>query len=111
MVLVVTRKPRRKRFAYALEGLVVAAFQADGKIVVLALAVHVDGKGQELAGLEQIDLLLQQQRVGAEVNVFLARDQAGDDFADLRMQQRLAAGNGDGGSAAFIDRAEALFRA
>ena len=92
VVLVVTRKPRH-RFADAFHRDVVPALAADGEIVVLPLAVHVDGERQILARLEQVELLLQQQRVGAQVNVLLARDQPLDDLLDLRMQQRLAAGN------------------
>ena len=74
---------------------VISAFAADRKIVVLALAIQMDGERQILAGLEQVKLFLQQQRVGAEVDVFLARDQAFHDLGDLRMHQRLAAGDGD----------------
>ena len=36
-------------FAHAVEGDVVSAFAADGEVVLLALAVHVDGEGQILA--------------------------------------------------------------
>ena len=107
-MLVVTRKPRLKRFAMPAYGVVVGAFAADGEIVMLVLAVHVDGEGEVLAGLEQVDLFLQQQGVGAEVDVFLARDQAFDDFLDLRMHERLAAGDADHRSAAFFDGLEAL---
>ena len=64
-----------QRFFDAVDRLVISAFEANGKIVVLALAVHVNGKGQILARLEEMDFLLEQQRIGAEVDVFLARDQ------------------------------------
>ena len=77
---------------------------------MLALPVHVDGEGQILAGLEQVNLLFQQQRIGAEINVFLARDQAFDNLADLRMQQRLAARDRHRRRAAFVHRAEAFLR-
>ena len=97
-----------QRFFHAVERQVESAFAADGEVVMLALAVDVDGERQILAGLEQVDLFFQQQRVGAEVNVLLARDQALDDLADLGMHQRLAAGDGDHGRAAFVDRAEAF---
>ena len=56
-----------------------------------------------------MQLLLEQNGVGAEVDVFLPRHQAGDDLVDLRMQQRLAAGNADHGRAAFVGGAEAFF--
>ena len=74
--------------------------------MLIALAVHVDGEGQVLRRREQVELLAEEQRVGAEVNVLLARDQAGDDLGDLRVHQRLAAGDGDHRGAAFLDRAE-----
>ena len=76
---------------------------------MLALAVQVDGEGEVLARLEQRDLFLEQQRVGAEVDVFLARDQAFDDLVDLRMHQRFAAGDGDHGRAAFVDGFKTFF--
>ena len=108
VVLVVTRKPRFTASLIAFERQVVSAFAADREIVVLVLAVHVDGERQILARLEEVDLFLEQQRVGAEVDVLLARDQAFDDLVDLRMHQRLAAGNGDHRRAALVDRAKAL---
>ena len=96
---------------HGVDGDVVSTFAADGEIVLFALAIEVNAEGQVLARLEEIDLFFQQQRVGAEVNVFLARDQAFDDLVDLRMHQRLAAGDGDHGGAALVDGAETLFRA
>ena len=48
-----------------------------------------------LLGLEQMKLFFQKQRVRAQIDVLLARDQTGDDLVDPRMQQRLAAGNRD----------------
>ena len=75
---------------------------------MLALSVHVNGEGEVLAGLEQVQLFLQQERVGAEINVFLARDQAFDDLSDLRVHERLATGNAHQRNAAFFDCLEAL---
>src|SRR5271156_840138 len=57
-----------------------------------------------------MNLLLQKQSVGAKINIFLARDQAFDELADLRMHERLTARDGDHGSAAFVDGAETFFR-
>src|SRR5205807_8205665 len=67
-------------------------------------------KSQVFAGTEQVDLFLEQQSVGAEINVFTAGDQSFDDLRDLRMHERLAAGNADHGSAAFLNSAEAFLR-
>ena len=57
-----------------------------------------------------MNLFFEQQRVGAQINIFFARDQAFHDLADLRMHERLAAGNRDHGRAAFVDCAETFFR-
>ena len=65
-----------ERQANAFDGFVVGAFAADRKIVVLALAVHVHGERKILTGREFVKAFGQQQRVGAEVDVLLARDQA-----------------------------------
>src|SRR5208282_3628048 len=51
---------------------------------------------------------LQFESVGAEVDVLLARNEAVDDFDDLRMKERLAAGDRDHRGAAFFDRGKAL---
>ena len=52
--------------------------------------------------------LLELERVGAEVEIFLAGHDAGHDLLDLRMQQRLTAGNRHHRRTAFIHRGEAL---
>ena len=44
VVFVVTRKPRCTASRIAVDGDLVAAFAADGEVVVLALAVHVDAR-------------------------------------------------------------------
>ena len=55
-----------------------------------------------------MQLLLEQERVRAEVDVALARDQRGDDLIDLLVHQRLAAGDGDHRRLAFLDGVDAL---
>src|SRR3954470_5133855 len=77
---------------------------------MLALPVNVDRKRKILARLEEIQLLFQEERVGAEINVFLTLDKPGDDFADLRMHERLATGNRDHGRATLLYRLEAFLR-
>ena len=96
-------------FLDARDGEIVAAFTADGEIVMLALAVHVDGEGEVFARLEEVEFFLQQEGVGAKIDVFFAGDEAFDDFIYLRMHQRFAAGDGDHRRAAFVDGFEALF--
>ena len=58
-----------------------------------------------------MQLFLEQERVGTHVDVLLARDEAFDNFVDLGVKQGFAAGDGDGGSAAFFDGFEAGFGA
>src|SRR5580704_2830929 len=57
-----------------------------------------------------MQLLFQEKGIRAEINIFLACDQAFDDSANLGMHQRLAAGDGNHGGSAFVDGAETLFR-
>ena len=55
-----------------------------------------------------MQLLLKQQRIGAQRNEFLARHDAFDDLADLFVDERFAAGNGDHRRATLVDRVEAF---
>src|SRR6516225_2108793 len=71
-------------------------------VVVLAQTVEMHREEQIGRGLEQIELLLQKQRIGAERNEFLALDQTAHDLADLLVDQRFPAGNGDHRRAALI---------
>ena len=52
--------------------------------MVFALPVYVHGESQIFAGLEEVEFFFQQQCVGAEIDVFFPRDEAFDDFVDLR---------------------------
>ena len=89
-------------------GHVVDALAADGVIVLLPRTVEVHRKRQVRGGGEEWQHLLEFQRVGAEVEIFLAGHDAGHDLLDLRMQQRLPAGNRNERGTAFIHRGEAL---
>ena len=93
------------------DGFVVSAFAANGEIVFFALAIHVNREGQIFAGGEEVQLFFQEQRVGAEVDVLLARDQSVHDFGDLGMHQRLAAGDADHRRATFINGAKTFLGA
>ena len=79
--------------------------------MMFALAIDVNRERQIFARLEEMEFFFEQQRVGAEIDVFFARDEAFDDFVDLRMHQRFAAGDGNHRRAAFIHRLEAFLRA
>jgi hypothetical protein len=70
----------------------------------------VDGEGQKFARLKEVHLLFHQQSVGANVNVLAACDQAFDDFADLRMHERLATGNVHDRRARLFNGGKAFFR-
>ncbi len=89
---------------------IVSAFAADGEVVVLALAVEVDGEREILAGLEEVKFFFQKQRVGAQIDVLPAGHEALDNLVDLGMQEGLAAGDRNHGRARLIDGFEALFR-
>ena len=100
----------RHCFANAIDRQFETAFLADGEIVVLFFPIHMHGKRQVFTRLEKVQLLFEQQGVGAEINVFLPRDQPFDNLVDFRVHQRLAAGDRYHRRAAFIHRLEALFR-
>ena len=74
----------------------------DGAVVHLAVAVQVHVPGEERVGLVLVHLLLEQQRVRAEIDELLALQDLGDDLGHLLVQQRLAAGDGDHGGAALV---------
>src|SRR5262249_41961737 len=57
---------------------------------------------------EQVQLLLQQEGIGAQRDELLALNDALDDRADLLVNQRLAARNRHHGGAAFVDGRKAL---
>src|SRR5213080_2082024 len=81
----------REALQRGFNGNVVPTLAADGKIVVLALAVQMNAECEIFRGLEELNLLFQQQSIRAQINIFLARDQALDNLVDLGMHQRLAA--------------------
>ena len=56
-------------------------------------------KSQIFAGFEEVDFFLEEEGVGAEIDVFFALDEAFDDFFDVGVEQRFAAGDGDHGGA------------
>ena len=87
---------------------IVNAITADGGIVLLFGAVEMDGKREIFRRRELVEMFFEQQRIGAEVNEFLAGHQTSGNLANLRMQQGFAAGNGDNRGAALLGRCEAL---
>src|SRR6267378_5302832 len=62
-------------------------------------------------GLEQVDLFLEEQGVGAEVDKFLFGHDTGGDLINVAVQQRLATGKHHDRGAALLDSLEALIDA
>src|SRR6267143_2844561 len=89
------------------------AVAADRLVVLLAEAVHVDAEGEVLGGLEEarLELLLEEDRVGAEVDVLLPRHERGHEAADFRVHERLAARDRHQRRAALVHRGQALLHA
>ena len=108
VVLVVTRKPAALAALIADDGLVEDALALDRGVVALAQAVHVHRPREVGARLEVLELLLEQERVRAQVDELLALDQLGGDHVDLGVDQRLAAGDRDHRRAALLDRSDRL---
>ena len=88
--------------------LVEHALAFDRGVVALAQAVHVNRPGEVWARLELVQLLLQQQRVRAQVHELLACHQLRGDEVDLGMDERLAARDRDHRRARLLDRVERL---
>ena len=77
-------------------------------IVHLLVAVEMHRPGEEGARLVLVELLVHQQRIGAEVDEFLAARRCRDDFRQLLVQQRLAAGDRHDRRAALVDGAQCI---
>src|SRR5204862_4402964 len=71
-------------------------------VVDLAHAVEVDDKREPLIRLEDVKVLLEPERVRAELDVLVQLHEAGDDLFDPLEDERLAAADRD-------DRGRALF--
>src|SRR6185312_11699953 len=98
----------RLRQADRLDRALEDALLTDGVIMHLLVAVEMHRPDEEGVGLEEVELLLHQQRIGAEVDEFLARDDAAHHLVDLAMEQRLTAGDRYYRGAALVDRLEAF---
>ena len=75
------------------------------------VAIEMDRPGEERRRLVIVDLLLQQQRVGAEDHELLLRDIALHDLRHVTVEQGLAASDRDGGGTAIVDCFHALLEA
>src|ERR1700729_38233 len=92
-----------------LDSAVVDAWLADRLVMHLLVAVEMDRPGEIGARLVLIDLLFEQQRIGADDRKFFARNDSLDDLCQGSVQQRFAARHDDHRSAAFIDRGQRVF--
>ena len=79
-------------------------------VVVLLQTIQMHREEQVRRRLEQIELLLQQQRIGAQRDELLARHEAAHDLADLLVDQRLAARNRHHRRAALVGGVPAFLR-
>src|SRR5438874_67505 len=102
-----------ERLADPLHRLGEDAVAADRFVVLLTEAVHVDAEGEVLRRLEEprLELFLEEERVGAEVDVLLPRDEFRHEPADLRVHERLAARDRHHWRAALVHRGHALLDA
>ena len=96
-------------FIDRIDGDVIRAFASHGPVVEFPLSVEVNVDRERPAWFEEIELFLENQCVGAEVDVFPSSDQAFDYFGNLRVEQGFAAGNADHRGAAFFGGLKTLF--
>ena len=102
-------EPTRARSLDRGHGSIERAVAAHGSVVTILVAVQVHRERQVRRRRVLIELLLEQQRVRAQIHEFLASDDACDDLRHLFVNQRLAAGNRDDGRAALVDGVERVF--
>src|ERR1700729_1688480 len=91
-----------------LDSAVVDAWLADRLVMHLLVAVEMDRPGEIGARLVLIDLLFEQQRIGADDRKFFARNDALDDLRQVSVQQRLPPRHNDYGRATLIDRGQRI---
>ena len=108
VALTLTVEPARLGGLDRRHGAVEHALLGDRLVVMRLEPVEMDREEQIGRRLEQIELLFQQQRIGAQRDEFLARHDAVHDRADILVDERFAARNGDHRGAAFVHRREAF---
>src|SRR5262249_6908126 len=99
-----------ERLLDPLDRLVVDPVAADRLVVLLAQAVEMHAE-REVPGRREdpgLQFFLQENGVGAEIDVLVSRDQLHDQTTDVGIHERLAAGNRYHRRAALLDRGEAL---
>src|ERR1700746_2150862 len=84
------------------DGAIVDPALTDRAVVIVTVTVEMDRPGKKGIWLKQLDLLREQQRIGAEIKKFLFRDQLSDDLVDFTVQQWFAARDYHDGCTAFV---------
>ena len=108
VVLVATRKPLALAAFMAATALSKTPSRLHGLVVALLQPIDVDDPTEGRVGFEAVELAFQQKGIGAEVNKTLAVEQSVDNFVDIRVKKRFAAGNGHHRRPAFLDGADRL---
>ena len=90
------------------DGLVEHAHLGHRLVVPVAQAVDVHHPREVAVGLELVQVLGQQHRVGAEEDDLVEVEQPAHDLVDLRVHQRLAAGDRHHRRAALVDGVDRL---
>ena len=78
-------------------------------VVHLLVAVEMDRPREERARLILRQLLVHQQRVGAQIDELFPRNDAANDFGQLFMEEWFATGDRNHRRAAFVDRVQGIF--
>src|SRR5262245_6900713 len=86
------------------------ALPADQFVVALLQSVHMNAKGQIRRGSEALDLTLKQDRIGAQVDEFLAFDQAAGDSIDIGVNEWLTTSDRYHRRPTFLSRFKAFLR-
>jgi len=86
------------------------AVPANQMVVFLLQAIEMDGQGQIGRRLDPVQVLLQKDGIGAEVDKSLPVHETLDDFPDFVMDEGFTSRDGDNRSPAFIRRLKALLR-
>ena len=108
VVFVVTRKPASRALLDRVDGDVPEARVVADVVVDLAHAVEMDDERQPVGRLEDLEELLELQRVRAEVDVLAELEHPGDDVLDPLVDERLAAADRDHGRRALHAGVDAL---
>src|SRR5581483_9899539 len=80
------------------------------EIMFFSQTVHVNAECEIFRRRVFIELALEQNRIGAEIDVLFSGDQTADDFGHFRVDERLPARDADHRGAAFVRRRPALLR-